>query len=281
MIVLPSALPLQPLFVRLAVDRQFWRPSARLAGAVQICNVPLSCRPGEPGLPFSAMALPGRYFADLVARARAWPGPVVILSPAWRHTARTLECLLAELSDMRDDAQGGGAATGWTILYDYADRALAYALPPPSPADGRLDYELRWLSTTDAPLDALLFQALGLPCRLRRVRLPGGPPSSSCVGLPTFPHMLPQPRLSAQARLQMLGDPRAGGQTSAVIPFHAGDVLLAAQVLQACGEGFTSLLVHEQFADVARAACTRWPVQSFSGRISVAGRDPLAVPSAE
>src|SRR5690606_13711985 len=75
--MLPAA-PVPVLVVRLAADGQPWRAPREADLALRMLNVALAYRPGDPGVPYSFAATPGRYLADLVETAltQGWRGPI-------------------------------------------------------------------------------------------------------------------------------------------------------------------------------------------------------------
>lgn len=255
----PIELPL--LVVRLAVDGRRWRLPREADLSLRLLNVPLARRLDEPGLPYSCMALPGRYLADLLAHAAqtSWQGPVLILNPTWEPGPDGLRALVAEMADRAGEPESDA---GWQLLLNQADQLLAYALPARAPRpDAALQFALRWLSGADAALDVQLLAGLGIAARVCSVRTRDY--AAVPRALPVFPEMQGLPRLAAQARVrqQAVG----GAQTLAVVTHHAGDVLLTVRALEACGQGITGIVVHRAYQDVARAVHGRLPIIAVGG----------------
>lgn len=262
------ATPVPALVVRLAADGHPWRVPREADLALRLVNVALAYRPGEPGLPYSFVALPGRYFADLVelALGQSWRGPAVILNPGIAGDTEHLHAVLAELADL---AFGSAACTddAWLVLQEYSGRPLAYAVPPGWRATPKTLLDMRYLSGRDATLDSELLTAMGVRNTLRTIRT--APDTRPLESMPLFQGMEGMAVHAARARRDML---RAGKRhTLAVITHHAGDVLLTTQAIERCGRDIDGIVVHCAYADVARAVGGALPVIEVNGPLPARG----------
>lgn len=266
-------LPASPpplLLTRLAIDQQRWRLPREADLGVRLLNIPLSRHPDQAGLPYACSALPGRYLADLIdlSTEQPWQGPIAVLSPAWTHTPATLQMLLAEVGELQLSGGWPDAQASWLLLQSASDQALAYVLPPGWHPTPQQLLDLRFLTALDGPLDADLLDAMGIPCQLRRMRLPHQ--ADLPLALPVFPSMQMLAQQTCRAASRML---RSGHrQTWAVITYHAGDVLLGVRAINACGQGIDGLVVHRAYADVARATGTQLPIIEIDGPLPLRGQ---------
>lgn len=265
--MLPAA-PVPVLVVRLAADGQPWRAPREADLALRMLNVALAYRPGDPGVPYSFAATPGRYLADLVETAltQGWRGPIFIMNPGIAGDTEHLRAALAELADL---SFGSAAFPGndWLVLEDYSGRPLGYALPPACKISNEALLDLRYLSGRDAALDAEVLESMGIRCVLRKIRT--APDTRPLESMPLFHGMEGMAAHAARARRDML---RAGKRhTLAVVTHHAGDVLLTTQAIERCGQGIDGIVVHRAYADVARAVNGKLPIIAVDGPLPARG----------
>lgn len=261
--------PLPFLAVRLDSAGRRWRLPRTAEQHMSLLNLPVSGRYGEPGLPFSFVAMPGRYLAEmfLYGRQAAGSRPLAILNPAYDLPPDALSAIAAELND------AGPGAPGTRVLVDTEGRIIAFVFHDAHAVSRSMCFELRFLSCFDAQLDASLLSAAGLPARLSRVRMPMG-----FTAAQSMPHLRGIEAMAwyvADRRRVMLSE--GSSRLLAVITHHAGDVFLAMRVLAACDSGATGVVVHERYADIVREVCpaldritVRGPLPSRGAAVSMA-----------
>lgn len=270
------------LIVRLAAAERWLLPHES-GHHLEIMNVSVHLGGGNPhGLetPFSFCALPGRYFAELCVAAATVNsgGSAMILSPAFNLPSAALKPLIASLPP---DEGGGAALPDVEILATNDNVSLAYrwskealcglrdALevvpePPTVPVWQRLPvglklYHLRFLTATDAGLDARLLIAMGFRVRVARVANAINGPWPP--GLPSFPSIVLASRLSAEAWLRAAESRRP--RIWAYMPHHAGDILMTVDVLRTSPCGVSGIIVNAAYEAIVRRALPDIPVLSF------------------
>lgn len=261
--------PAQPLLVvRLNTRSTAWRLPRTADPFLEMVNVPVARAPGQPGIPFSFAALPGRYLAELLTTAARWHRgqTVVLLNPAHQVPSDCLALVQAELAERADVAHTTQGCPAVRLLVDYNDHILAYCVPARHVITLAADKAVRDLSTTDAELDQTLLDALNIPCTVQRVRTPPG--FSLEPALPYFPGMSGMARHVARARVRNL---KTGTRTTwGVLTHHAGDILLALKVLERT-PGIDGLVIHKAYADIARDVLPDLPCITVDGPLPARG----------
>lgn len=223
-------------------------------------------RQSAADIPYSFCALPGRYIGELCEQAAAHgtAGYALVLSPAVNLSADELQPLLAALEHDATGAPGAdvtiiASRDGQVLAYLWQAAALAALRLDPGPAPDapaalpwqvlptspRL-YALRFLSGVDAPLDAALLRRMGW--RVRLLRGGAGLAGPWHPALPSFPTTTLVARLIAERWLS--ASESGGAQAWALMPHHAGDVLLTADILRNAPCGVQGLIVNRQYAAI-------------------------------
>lgn len=262
------ATPLPVLVVRLTTDARPWRFPRDADISFRLLNVPLVFRAGEPGLPYSFAASPGRYLADLleIGVEQGWQGPIVVLNPGVQCDIDHLRAVLAELGDLSFGSAAWRAGE-CLILEDYSGHPLAYAFNTRWRPSVEHLHAIRYLSGRDASVDAEVLCAASVASQPRKVRTPPGLPLAEA--LPIFHGMESMAIHAARAYRDML---RAGTRkTLAVVTHHAGDVLLTVQAIERCGRNIDGIVVHASYADVARAVQGALPIYALEGPLPARG----------
>lgn len=246
--------------IRLDAAGRPWRLAREMDLHAALINVPLSREPGAPGIPYSFVAMPGRYVSALLAFAAAWYRrlPLLVLNPAWDLSPDVLQAIFAELGEQ---VASGVQAVDVQVFSDYSDRVLAYLFAPASRPLAAEAAALRDLSGFEPALDTQLLQALGLDARICRVRTPPG--MDVLPAIYSFPSLAALAKHVARVRLCAL---RAGSmQTWACITHHAGDLLLALKVIEANPGCVQGVLTHSDYVDIVHDVLPEMPVKGIQG----------------
>lgn len=245
-----------------------------------VANVPLvldGAGAEDAGIPYSFCALPGRYVSELCAMAarHCRGAAALVLSPAAALPGSALAQLIASCPPLTG---ARGAAADVDILATAGNAALAYRWTPQAldalredaqaiakPIDaepwaalpvGQRLFDLRFLSGVDAGLDARMLRSMGWRARIVRV-------SSALAGpwQPTLPWFPNAPLIARLAAERWLAARQTGlGEAWAVLPHHAGDVLLAIDILRSAPCGVHGLVVNGDYAAIVRRALPGLPI---------------------
>lgn len=264
------------LAVRLNARHQAWRIPRTLDSMLELVNMPVAKAPGQPGVPLSFVATPGRYLAEMAHTAAQWHRgqTVALLNPAFDLPPDTLALLMAELEEahVQDAAHGAtpyrlakasqGTIQSINLIVDLEGHILAYVVPSHQIKTLSEHSALRDLSTLHATLDADLLVAMGFPCTIRRVRTPWN--FAAHTGLPSLPGLSSITQHLASARLRSLQSGQHD-KTWVVLTHHAGDILLALKAIQQCGRPLQGIIVHNMYADIVRMVMPELPVLTVDG----------------
>ncbi|MBS7793112.1 hypothetical protein KTR66_24230 [Roseococcus sp. SDR] len=117
-------------------------------------------------------------------------------------------------------------------------------------------FALRFLSGIDAPLDVALLQRMGWRVRLQRCG--AGLDGPWKPALPSFPNAAQAARLIAA---RWLSASEAGdAEVWALMPHHAGDVLLVADILRTAPCGVKGLIVNRRYAAIVARMVPELPL---------------------
>ncbi|MFA7670539.1 MAG: hypothetical protein WCX93_14445 [Burkholderiaceae bacterium] len=254
------------LALRLDTAQRPWRLPRTADLYVSLFNMPMAYTADAPGLPYSFVALPGRYLADLFLHGRLAAGrrPLVILNPAYDLPP---DALFAVAAAMQDAAIHNGASALVRVLADLDGHVIAYVLNTTDAFPETACFDLRFLSCFDAHLDAALLQAAGVSAEVGRVRMPPG--FSPTLAMPRLQGIEAMALHVARRRLAM----HAAGSRRllAVATHHAGDIFLAMRVLAACDTGVDGVVVHRMYADIVREVCPQLPCIVVDGPLPSRG----------